>query len=377
MTASAQTPVNATSTDRILPLVVGGCLAVGLLDTAQWYAGNALRDAPTSMSAALRSQFPPWVVAALLAPLVLAAARRWPLDRGRWRRHLGLHLLGMVLFCVIHVTLSTIVSFLVAPPPPSATFTFMLVKFALFRSPLDAIIYLAVVGTAHAVRSAREAREREQAAARLEASLTAARLQALRDRLHPHFLFNTLNAVTTLALRQDHEGVIRTVAAMSDLLRSTLDEHRRQEIPLEEELAFLERYLEIQQLRFGDRLTVTRSVDADVLPALVPAMLLQPLVENAMQHAVAVKPGPVQVDVRVARQGDVLVLEVADSGPGFSADGAAPSRGMGLANSRARIAALYGDRGVLECGRDTGGGALVRVRVPWHLTPTVVAGDAA
>ncbi len=377
MADTSHAPVNPARTDNILPLVVGGCLAVGLFDTAQWYAGNALRDAQTSITAALRTQFPPWVVAALLAPLVLAAARRWPLDRGRWRRHLGLHVLGMVLFCVIHVTLSTIVSWVVTPPPPSATFTFMLVKFALFRSPLDAIIYMAVVGTAHAVRSAREAREREQAAARLEASLTAARLQALRDRLHPHFLFNTLNAVTTLALRQDHEGVVRTVAAMSDLLRATLDEHRTQEISLEEELAFLDRYLEIQQLRFGERLTVAQSVPAELRPALVPAMLLQPLVENAMQHAVAAKPGPVEVDVRARREGDTLVLEVVDSGPGFPTGAARPSRGMGLDNSRARLAALYGERTTLECTRDAAGGALVRVRLPWHLAPVGVTGDAA
>lgn len=375
MTAPTLAPPRPESRDHILPLVVGGCLAIGLLDTAQWYAGNALREVPTTIVEALRTQFPPWAFAALLAPLILTAARRWPLDRGRWRRHFGAHVLGMVGFCAMHVTLSAIATYLLAVPPPTATFTFVLVKVALFRSPIDAILYWAVVGTSHAVRSAREAREREQTTARLEASLAAARLQSLRDRLHPHFLFNTLNAVTTLALRQDHGGVVRTVAAMSELLRTTLDENRGQEVTLGEELEFLDRYLEIQRLRFGDRLTVTRSVPDQLHPALVPAMLLQPLVENAMQHAVAVKPGPVGVEVRALRDGGALLLEVADSGPGFSGGDEGTKRGMGLDNSRARLAALYGTQAQLECRNDSGG-ATVRVRIPWHIAPAI-AGAAA
>ncbi len=363
--------------DRILAILVTACLVIGLLDSLQWYASSALRGVPGTFAGTLKSQFPPWVMAALLMPPVLAAARRWPLDRGRWRQHLAYHLLATLLFTAVHVLLSTTVAWFLTPPTLNLSFLFMTVKTALFRSPIDAMIYWAVVGGAHAVRSGREAREREQAAARLEASLTAVRLQALRDRLHPHFLFNTLNAVTTLALRQDHDGVVRTVAAMSDLLRSNLDEDRAQEVPLEEELAFLDRYLEIQILRFGERLTVNRDVPLELLGAVVPAMLLQPLVENAMQHAVAVKPGPVQVNVRARREGDVLVLEVADSGPGFSPTNTRAGRGMGLTNSRARLAALYGDAASLTCERDGGGGALVRVRIPWHVTPRVSIEDKA
>jgi LytS/YehU family sensor histidine kinase len=219
----------------------------------------------------------------------------------------------------------------------------------------------------HAERSSREAAEREQAAARLETSLSEARLAALRDQIDPHFLFNTLNSVSVLALRGDREGVTRVVAALGNLLRRSLDGGRAQEVPLAEELAMLEHYLEIQAIRFGERLTIERDIDPAAGQALVPSMITQPLVENAVQHAVAPTPGPARVAIRAHREGGSLRLEVSDSGPGFA--GAAPREGIGLGNTRARLAQLYGAGHSLDLGPSPEGGARVVVRLPWRVAP--------
>ena len=227
------------------------------------------------------------------------------------------------------------------------------------------LVYWATVGLVHAERSSREAAEREQAAARLEASLSEARLSALRDQIDPHFLFNTLNSVSVLALRGDPEGVTRVVAALGNLLRRSLDGGRAQEVPLADELAMLEHYLEIQAIRFGDRLTIEREIEPAAREVLVPSMLTQPLVENAVHHAVAPTPGPARIAIHARRDGDSLLLEVADSGPGFA--GAAPAEGIGLGNTRARLAQLYGTRHALEFGPAPEGGARVMVRLPWRV----------
>jgi sensor histidine kinase YesM len=248
---------------------------------------------------------------------------------------------------------------------------FLSIKLLTFRFPIDAMAYWAAVGVAHAARAAATAREREQRAVRLEASLVETRLVALRDRLNPHFFFNTLNAVNTLALRRDHEGVIRTIEAMGALLRVTLTERTGQETTLAAELEFLDRYLEIERLRFGDRLTVVREVDAACLDALVPVMSIQPLAENAIRHGVSVKPGPVEVAVRVYSDADRIRIQVADTGPGFGASAGTNGSGIGLASCRDRLQALYGDRARLACSDRPGGGALVELELPLHfaLTP--------
>jgi len=234
------------------------------------------------------------------------------------------------------------------------------------------VAYWGAVAVTHAARSGALAREREQAAVRLEASLAETRLAALRDRLNPHFVFNTLNAVTTLALRQDHGGVIRTVDALSDLLRATLADRKGQEVPLEEELAFLDRYLEIERLRLGNRVDFVREMDESLQGAMVPVMLIQPLVENAVRHGAAVKPGPVRIELRIGREGSQLVLTVRDTGPGFGVSPSGNGTGIGLANSRARLTALYGARGTLECANDPAGGAMVTVRLPLRISPPEV-----
>jgi sensor histidine kinase YesM len=351
----------------VVRLLIGVALIIGLLDTVQWLLGYSLRGVPTtwrSVADGFGNQFLPWCWLALLLVAVVRATVRWPIDGERWRANLAPHLVAMVIFALVHIAGAVIAGAVFATGP--VDYRAFTLKLLLFRFPIDVLIYWSAVGVVQAARAAATAREREQRAARLEASLVEVELAALRDRLDPHFVFNTLNAVSTLALRRDHDGVIRIVEAMSDLLRVSLSEGRGQEAPLERELAFLDRYLEIEQLRFGDRLTVERSVAAGLERAVVPVMLIQPLVENAIRHGAGVKPGPVTIRVRILREGDAVAVEIADTGPGFGRAPAGNGSGIGLASCRARLTGLYGARGTVSVADAPGGGALVTARFPYR-----------
>jgi sensor histidine kinase YesM len=197
----------------------------------------------------------------------------------------------------------------------------------------------------------------------LRTSLAEARLAALRAQLNPHFLFNTLNAISTLALKGDHAAVTETLGRLSGLLRAALDEHT-EEISLAREVDFLDDYVAIQQIRFADRLSMQQSIASDTLSGLVPTMILQPIVENAIEHGVNAQRGVGRVKVSAVRDNGMLVIEVRDSGPGFRPDAA--HDGIGLANTRARLEQLYGPDYRFEYGSVPEGGASVRIAIPFH-----------
>ncbi len=229
---------------------------------------------------------------------------------------------------------------------------------------LDFLAFGALVGSTHAVQFYRRFREREQRAVLLESSLARARLSALQAQLHPHFLFNALNAVATL-IRSNPAVALETLTSFSDLLRLALSQSDKHEVPLREDLQFLESYLEIQQVRLGDRLRVERDVDPAALDCLVPALLMQPLVENALRHGIEPSPNPGTLRFTARVAGDKLELTVVDNGVGLAASQAAnPKPGIGLVNLRTRLATLYGTNQLLEVGPNPGGGVLVRVELP-------------
>ncbi|HVG24995.1 MAG TPA: histidine kinase [Thermoanaerobaculia bacterium] len=211
---------------------------------------------------------------------------------------------------------------------------------------------------------AREYFQREQRHAResahLEALLAHARLNALRMQLNPHFLFNTLNAVSALVER-DPSGVRKMIARLSELLRHTLDTNSPDEIALRDELAFLQRYLDIMAVRFQGKLRVSTSVDEAVLDAKVPIFILQPLVENALEHGTSAM-GDAEIEVRARRDGNQLALSVHDRGPGLDTT----AEGVGLTNTRARLAALYGDAASVAMRTSDAGGAAAELRLPWR-----------
>lgn len=228
---------------------------------------------------------------------------------------------------------------------------------------------LLLVGVAHAVKYAQTVRERELAQSRLATQLAQAQLHALKMQLHPHFLFNTLHAISTL-VHSSPEQAERMIASLSEMLRTALSKHDAQEVTLEEELSVLEPYLEIERSRFGDRLTVSLDVSPDALGAVVPHLLLQPLVENAIRHGIApqVEGGEIAIRARV-REG-TLELAVEDDGVGMPAE--PRPGGVGLGNTRTRLHRLYGDRHVFRIDSTPGKATRVTILLPLRMAAAEV-----
>jgi two-component sensor histidine kinase len=236
---------------------------------------------------------------------------------------------------------------------------------------LNVFAYAALVGIAHAVHFYRQSKEREGRAAVLEAQLTKARLSALQAQLHPHFLFNALNAISTL-LRRDMRAAQDALASFSDLLRMALSHSTQPEVLLREDVEFLRRYVEIQQTRLGDRLRYEEAIAPQALECFVPALLLQPLVENAIRHGIEASPDPGVVRVVAQLEGERLLVTVEDSGAGLPAkeDQADAGIGIGLQNLRSRLESLYGAGQRLEIDSRPGGGVIIRVEIPLRRVPS-------
>lgn len=230
------------------------------------------------------------------------------------------------------------------------------------RARLNFPLYWVLVSVAHALLFHRRAQERERRALELAASLAEARLQALRMQLQPHFLFNTLNAISTL-VHENPDAADDMIASLSDFLRLTLARGDQPEQSLREELLFIDRYLAIERIRFGERLVVRQDIDPATLDLRLPALILQPLVENAVRHGLEPRPGPGLLTLAARREGPDLVLRVADNGMGIAAEG--PSReGVGLSNTRARLRELYGSGATLQLLKTAGSGTTWEVRLP-------------
>jgi LytS/YehU family sensor histidine kinase len=225
-------------------------------------------------------------------------------------------------------------------------------------------MYFAVLGSIYSFMYFTEAREREAQSARLSAQLAEARLGALRMQLNPHFLFNSLNAIGVLVRDQNIAGASRMLELLGDVLHSVLRSDARHEIPLSEEIQFLEQYLAIEQVRFSDRLQVSWSIDDRARSAPVPGFILQPLVENALRHGIAKRGDLGTINVGARIDGDSLVLSVSDNGPGL-APSEVESAGVGLANTRERLRTMYGAAASLTLESRPGGGAIATIRVPY------------
>jgi two-component system LytT family sensor kinase len=288
--------------------------------------------------------------------------------RSLWIRIPLLLLLGIAVAIAAYALLD-LARFLVIDPPPMrrgrgvgrSTFE-PLRGIGRFRFLNQLIIYLAVLATGFAREFFLRDQRRQRQEVHLQAQLAEARLDALRMQINPHFLFNTLHAVSALVER-DPGGVRRMISRLSELLRHTIDSHATDEVPLREELAFLKRYIEIMEIRFQGRLKVTMAVEDDTLDALVPNLILQPIVENALEHGVNRAAGDGQITISGRRDGDRLVLSVRDNGPGIDAQN---ESGVGLANTRARLEQLYGARAVLTLRNAEGGGTLAEITLPHH-----------
>lgn len=291
---------------------------------------------------------------------------RFPLEREPWARWIAVHLCGAVGFWLSSVAVIFPAHQWLRPDPTLGWRDALLSALH-----WHGMLYWLVLGTGLALNYSDRVREREAAAARLrvdaarlEAEFARARLHALRMQMQPHFLFNTLNALSEL-IHADPARAADVAAQLSGLLRLTLAADART-VPLRDELALLDRYLALQRTRFGDRLEITMEIGADLGEIRVPGMVLQPLVENALQHGTVCCGGVQRVSVTAWREDGALVLEVRDNGPGPRPTGRSLRRGVALANIRARLAHLYGpDAARLDLtSASDGPGALARVRLP-------------
>ena len=304
-----------------------------------------------------------WTTWALLAPLVFRLARRHPFERPHRVRDAAAHGLGALALVAVHLAVNYALLMTLGLPLRRLD----PLRFVAYQTHADLVTYALLVGAWHARSWYARYRDREVRAAQLESRLAQARLEGLRMQLQPHFLFNTLHAISAL-MHRDVEAADRMLARLSDLLRLTLDGAHTPEVPLRQELDFLDAYLEIQQTRFQDRLTIVRDVDPAALDALVPNLLLQPLVENAIRHGIAVRAAGGRVEISARRENGAVRLSVRDDGPGLPPGGAGPG-GVGLANTRARLEQLYGDAQSLALANDPSGGLRVTVLAPYRTAP--------
>jgi two-component system, LytTR family, sensor kinase len=306
---------------------------------------------------------------AALTPLVFKLASRFAPSRGHlWRLPLLL-VLGLGLAILAHLAVEVLRVEVLEVPRRGPSGRVPPIQISWFLN--DYIVYLGVLAAGFARDYFRRYEARNQEAARLQAEaavlqarLAEAQLSALRMQLNPHFLFNTLHAISALVER-DPAGVRRMIARLSELLRSTLDESAQAERTAEQEMDFVARYLDIMKIRFQDRLEVVTELDPRARAALLPTLILQPLVENAVKHGVArVRKGG-RIVVRVERAGDRLRLSVRDNGPGVD-PGAEEGGGVGLSNTRQRLQQMYGAGQDLRLTRLAEGGTLAEVEVPFR-----------
>lgn len=305
-----------------------------------------------------------WYSIALLTPLLLWLAARYSFDRVNWRQPLGAHVALNLGFHLCHTAISVpLMSLAESDPIALSTLSKFFLARLLTRLPINVILYWSIVGTGYAVDYYRRFREQEVQAVHLEARLIEAQLQALRMQLQPHFLFNTLHAISTL-MEDDIKAARRMIARLSELLRLTLDTAGQQKVTLRQELEALERYLEIEQIRFQDRLCVRMQIAPATLTARVPNLVLQPIVENAIRHGIAPSSTAGQIEITAEQQNGHLILQVRDDGLGWRPDNF--TEGVGLANTKMRLQQLYEENYQLRLEDAGNGGAQVTIAIPFE-----------
>lgn len=343
---------------RIKWSLIFGCWTIlGLLSAVRIKVSYAYSSFPISWMRALALAMADWYAWAALFPVMLWLVKRFSFERRNWRRSLLVHLPAGVVLSDVKLLIEVWLTQAIVGVRART------VQITQFSSTL--FTYYAILGVVFAVSYYRRAREHELQAAQLASQLAEAQLSALRMQLHPHFLFNTLHAVSSL-MRKDVEAADGMIVRLGDLLRLTLEETGAEETSLRREMELLERYLEIEQIRFRDRLQARIEVEPETLDARVPGLILQPLVENAIRHGISPRAAPGQITIRAWREGGRLRLEVSDNGVGLTtAQLAALKEGVGLGNTRARLRQLYGENHSFELR--SGGGFTARLSLPFHV----------
>jgi two-component system LytT family sensor kinase len=340
---------------------------VGLLFTSQLYFSRLNTERPMPWHKVFLVQMSGAYLWALATPLVLWLARRFPFDRQHWLRNLLAHLAASLLIITLIYTVYTNVFYIVYTGRLSYPLGFQSTLQNIVWNFSEGIsIYLLLLVINHALDYHQRYQEKVLEKSQLEMQLAQAQLQALKMQLHPHFLFNTLHSISAL-LNKDTEAARQMIARLGDFLRLTLDNSGAQEVTLQREIEFLQSYLEIEHIRFQDRMTTHVEVEPHALDAQVPNLILQPIVENAIRHGIAPRSTPGRIEIRAEHKNSVLRIQVRDNGPGLSVNRSSVNlfkEGLGLANTRARLQQLYGAAHRFELANDPQGGLIVTLEIP-------------
>ncbi|HMK22920.1 MAG TPA: histidine kinase [Terriglobales bacterium] len=305
-----------------------------------------------------------WLVWPLATPLILRLGHRFPPTRLRPLSTWAVHLSACLATGTLYSLWAAALQIELQPFGHAQVYSFWKGSFSVFYGEFHIflILYAAILGLDFTIQSRQRLAQRETEAARLSEQLSRAQFDALRRQLEPHFLFNTLNAVAGLVREKRHDDAVSMIAGLSDLLRRVLDDSGRQEVALDEEMEFLTTYLDIQKTRFGERLQVHVDVSRETLSARVPSLILQPMVENAIEHGIRRRASGGLLRVRAARNNGQLTLSVYNDGPCLPQDWQQQGTGIGIANVRARLESLYGTAGALNIqNRDQGVEVLLSV----------------
>ncbi len=365
---------------RELAAIAGFWIVFAALSTTNWLFPPSGQGPPVTARFLGVAVIEPFLWALVTLP-VFWLTSRYSIEGAHRARRAAVYLMLGAVVAVSLVLVVELVRTAFAPPPPvRAGFPpreRSVWNFARLRLLNQYMVFVGILAAGVARDYFRRYRRRLEEAAILRTQLAEARLAALQTQLNPHFLFNTLNAVATLVDR-DPRGVRRMIARLSDLLRATLEPSNDAELPLAREIELTEKYLEILQIRFQGRLETSIDAPPELRGALVPPLLLQPLIENAMKHAVNRTSERSRIDVRISRSGDALVLAVEDTGPGHPASSTTePGTGIGLANTRARLEELYDGGQSLLLSATPRGGTVVTIRLPYHTVNDLRATPAA
>lgn len=349
-------------------LIFGCWSLLALIFATQSYLYLSARGEPVTWKSVLAWAFSEWYTWAALSPFILWLARRFRIERQSWQQGVLIHIGAGLFFSLFQPLLQATVKYSglggdLRPRP----FSVILFQLLLTKYHINLLIYGVMIGISQAVEYYRIYRDRERKVAQLEALLAQAELSALKMQLHPHFLFNALNSLSDL-IDRDGQAANKMVARLGDFLRLTLQSSASQEISLAQEVEFLQNYLEIESIRFEDRLRVRVEIAPETLSAQVPTLILQPIVENAIRHGISQRETDGYVEILARRNHQTLTLQVRDNGPGLSVHNSSENpakNGLGIMNTQARLQNLYGELHRFEMVNAPEGGLIVTLEIPF------------
>jgi sensor histidine kinase YesM len=351
-------------------LILGVWALFGVFLTSQVILAYNWLGLPIRWARILEVELAYAAIWAALTPMILWLSRRYRIERGHWVRNLFIHLLASLVIGFTIRAVHDIIFWLVADDTRPFSITRLLLNIYLIFD-YGMLIYWVILLISYAIDFYHRYQEGEKKASRLQAQLAQAQLQALKMQLHPHFLFNTLHSISAL-MHKNIPAAETMIARLGDFLRLTLENAGSQEVSLRQELDFLRCYLEIERIRFQDRLTVNLEIEPQTLDARLPNLILQPIVENAIKHGISAQVGPGLIEIQARRYDGMLHVQVTDNGPGLALDsslGNSLKEGLGLSNTLARLQQVYGPAHRLDLANAPLGGLTVIIEIPFKSEP--------